>query len=95
MDTIGLPVRPRARQQFDGIEPYADEQIGLREDRLLDGGVREHAGEVWILVWHHALCLVGDHRGNVMRRAERADGGDGVWRARAQADEQEWTARES
>ena len=79
--------------QLDGIEADADEQIALVEDRLLDRGVGEHAGEPRMIVGHDALGLVGDHRRDAPRGAERSDGG-GIRRRRgAKADEQQRLAR--
>ena len=65
-----LRVRPRPRQQLDGIEADADDQIARRDERLLDARVREHAGKPRVIVGHDAFGLVGDHRRHAAALAE-------------------------
>ena len=87
-----LPL-PRPRNQLHRIEADPDEQIALVDDRLLDGGVREDAGEPLVGVGDDPLGLVGDHRGYVTRGAQRANGGGVRGAAGAKTDEQQRLAR--
>ena len=72
---MGCCARPRPRKQLHRIEADADEQIALVDDRLLDRGVREHAGKPRMVVGHDAFRFVGDHRRDAAALAQRANGG--------------------
>ena len=89
----GLLALPGARDELDGIESDPDQQIALVDHRLLDRGVGEDAGEPRMIVGHDSLGLVGDHRRDVPRGAERSNGGGIRRTASAKADEQQRLAR--
>jgi hypothetical protein len=80
-------VGPRPRQQFDGVQPDPDEQIGLFQDRRLDGAVRQDPSELRTRVRDHALSLVRDERRNIAVATELADDCDVFGQADLQADE--------
>ena len=61
---------PRPRQQLDRIEPDADEQVAVVDQRLLDHGIGENAREPRVVVGHDALRLVGHHRRHVATLAQ-------------------------
>ena len=88
-----LFVGPRTRNQFDGIEADAKQQIGILDERTFEGAVREDAGEVRRHVRHDTLRLIRHHRRYTAARAQGIDRLDVERTPGAKTDQQQRTPR--
>src|SRR5262245_13350456 len=68
-----LVERPGPGQQFDLVEPEADDQVARGEDRALDRAVREDAREPRIIVRYDAFAFVTHEGRQPVALAERAN----------------------